>query len=137
MISYGYLGGAMIGFRSDKAHDLNMSERMLVIALCSYANKDGKCWPTRKELARVTGGSLATVKRLLKVLEKKGYISIFQRQNEKGEFTSNLYHINIEKHVPKDKTVEDKVVSISSHQTTEEKLFDRSWADHIDIVDGL
>lgn len=128
MISYGYVGGAMIEFRSEKSHDLNMSERMLVIALCGYANNDGLCWPSHKELSRVSGGSVSTIKRLLKSLSEKGYISIEQRRDKAGDLTTCLYQINIQKAEPKNN---QKVVSFShnKHRTTEEKLFDMSWCD--------
>ena len=116
----------MIEFRSEKAHDLNMSERMLVISLCSYANKDGFCWPSHKELSRVSGGSVSTVKRLLKSLEDKGYITIEQRRDSAGDLTTCLYRINIRKSEPK---TDRKVVSFShtKRRTTEDKLFDCSW----------
>lgn len=129
MISYGYVGGAMIDFRSDKAHDLNMSERMLMIAVCSYANNDGFCWPSHKELSRVSGGSVSTVKRLLKSLELKGYISIQQRRDTAGDLTTCLYKINIKKAEP---VTDNKVVSMNNHKTrtTEERLFDVSWSDN-------
>lgn len=124
MISYGYLGGIMIEFRSQKAHDLNMSERMLVITLCSFANSEGECFPSHKELARVSGGSVATIKRLLKSLQDKGYIIIENRRSKHGDLTTSLYRINIQKAEPK---TDRKVVNISGHRTTAEKLFDRSW----------
>lgn len=135
MISFSYLGGAMISFRSDKAHDLNMSERMLVMTLCSFANKDGECWPTRKELARVTGGSLATIKRLLKALSDKGYIVITHRKTDSGDFTSNFYKLNIEKHEP---VTNNNVTSMDAKRktTTLDKLFDRSWADDSELEKG-
>ena len=128
MISYGYMGGAMIEFRSGKSHDLNMSERMLVISLCSYANNEGVCWPSHKELVRVTGGSLSTIKRLLKSLSEKGYISIRQRRSEAGDLTTCLYQINIQKTEPK---INQKVVPLRPGKTTEEKLFDVSWCDEL------
>lgn len=130
MISYGYTGGAMIIFRTDRAMDLSMAERMVMISLCSFADNDGKCWPSLATLAKVSGGSIATVRRSIKTLSNKKYITIKHRRGEKGDHTTNLYQINIEKKVPKNT---GKVVSLNGYKTTEEKLFDRAW--DIDIAE--
>lgn len=125
MISFAYTGGAMIIFRTDRVNDLNATERMVMISLCSYADNTGRCWPSHNEIARTSGASVASVKRCLSKLSKLGYIEVSNRGDGKGRITTNMYQINIEKSVPVQRT--DKVVPMRGHQTTEEKLFDRTW----------
>ena len=119
MFSYGYVGGAMILFDAVKAVDLKATERIVIIALCRYANKEGKCWPSQKAIAEYAGLGLTATKSALKSLQSKGYISITQRRSEKGDLTSCMYQLNIEKQAPKTSNPDDKVVRI--HRTTEGK----------------
>ena len=132
MISFAYTGGAMIIFRTDRVNDLTAIERMVMISLCSYADDSGQCWPSHNEIARTAGTSVASVKRSLAKLVDRKYIKIFNRGDETGRKTTNIYQINIEKSVPVKRS--DKVVPLRKAQTTEEKLFDRTW--DVDIADS-
>ena len=63
---------------------------MLYLALASYTDIHGKCYPSRKALGDKIGRSVVTVDKGLKELEEKGLIDIKHCYNEKGQ-TSNLY----------------------------------------------
>lgn len=60
--------------------------------LCSYANKDGTCYPSRKTLAKDAGITIRTVDAHLKKLEEIGVIVKTSRSDENVS-RSNLYQI--------------------------------------------
>lgn len=73
---------------------LNQGEKLLLLALASYANKRGECFPTRKELARRTGSSEASVRNHIRSLRKAGLIEITsQFDRSTGRKTSSLYRL--------------------------------------------
>lgn len=45
--------------------DLPLAPRRIMVALCTLAGRDGKAWPGRRQLARITGLSPTTVWRYL------------------------------------------------------------------------
>ena len=73
--------------------DLSVYEKMVYIALCAHARKDGPCYPSVKKIAQEASCSRAKVFEALNVLEERGIIS---RKNQifggRGQ-TSNLYEI--------------------------------------------
>lgn len=103
--------------------DLSGSQRWTLVILSSYADENGECWPSQKELAEVTGFSRNTIGTNLRILKEKGYISSQQRIDKDGDLTTNLYTINAEKVPPQQR--KSNVIPI--RQTTEEKLTDRFW----------
>lgn len=109
----------MIFLRIDKVTDLSTAQRIVMIAVCSYANKEGLCTPSHKDLCQFTGASLSSVKRALTALENKHYLSIVHRRYDDGGTSSNLYRINLDKTA--DKSV-GKVVNIDDWQQ-DQKLF--------------
>lgn len=73
---------------------LNQGEKLLLLALASYANKRGECFPTRKELARRTGSSEASVRNHLRSLNKAGLIEVTAQYDERsGRQTSSLFRL--------------------------------------------
>ena len=62
----------------------------LYLALASYTDIHGKCYPSRKTLGDKIGRSVVTVDKGLKELEENGLIDIIHCYNEKGQ-SSNLY----------------------------------------------
>ena len=64
-----------------KARVGNPREKLALIALASFANHEGTCWPSREALAARIECSVATVKRLLNSLIQKGFIEIIHRHN--------------------------------------------------------
>ena len=55
------------------------------------ADKDGKCWPAIKTIARELNLSPSTVKRALNDLCQAGLVTKETRWRENGGLTSNLY----------------------------------------------
>ena len=57
------------------------------------ADKDGKCWPGIKTIAKELGLSSSTVKRALDDLYQAGLLTKETRWRENGGRTSNLYRL--------------------------------------------
>jgi hypothetical protein len=74
--------------------DLSIYEKMVYIALCSHANKDGECFPSVGTIAKEASCSRPKVFEALKVLEERGLISKENRIFEGRGQVSNLYEIN-------------------------------------------
>ena len=58
------------------------------------ADKDGKCWPAIKPIARELNLSPSTVKRALNDLCQAGLLTKETRWRENGGLTSNLYRLS-------------------------------------------
>ena len=58
-----------------KHPDLSMNEKSVLKALLDRIDAAGHCWPSYKIIASDTGSSISVVKRTLKSLREKGYIS--------------------------------------------------------------
>lgn len=68
----------------------------LFLWLCSYANETGKCFPSKKTLARDTGCSESSVLRSMKELEEAGFVIKQEKKDKKtGRNQSNEYTILI------------------------------------------
>ena len=59
---------------------LALAAKAVLLALISHA-KDGECWPSHALLAHETGTSQSTVKRALRTLRQRGFVSIHTRQH--------------------------------------------------------
>ena len=73
--------------------DLSVYEKMIYVALCSHAKKDGSCYPSVKRIAAEASCSRAKVFEALKTLEKRGLIARNCQVFEGRGQTSNLYEI--------------------------------------------
>jgi predicted transcriptional regulator len=73
--------------------DLSIYEKMVYIALCSHARKDGLCYPSVKKIAAEASCSRAKVFESLKILEERGIITRRTQVFEERGQTSNLYEI--------------------------------------------
>ena len=58
-----------------KHPNLSMNEKSVLKALLERIDPAGYCWPSYKTIASDTGSSISVVKRTLKSLREKGYIS--------------------------------------------------------------
>ena len=74
----------MTNFRAIYSSDLNHRARVVYMYLADRADRDGKCWPAIKTIAKELNLSRSTVKRALDDL----------RWRENGGLTSNLYRIS-------------------------------------------
>lgn len=71
-----------------KARVGNPREKLALIALASFANHEGTCWPSREALAARIECSMSSVRRILANLVRKGFIEIIHRANK-----SNVYRL--------------------------------------------
>ena len=71
--------------------------RLVLVAVCNYADEHGECFPTQKKLGKNTGMTARTVRSHLQALEGAGYISRDHRQREDGSRTSDLIRIHMDK----------------------------------------
>lgn len=62
--------------------------------ICSYADEDGTCFPSRTTLAKNAGCSVKSVDRALELLSDRGFLSKKVRSSEKKKLT-NLYQLMI------------------------------------------
>ena len=63
-------------------------EKLVLLALADCANDEGRCWPSATTLARKTGEGERTVRRAVRSLISKGFLSEQQRSG-----TSTLFSI--------------------------------------------
>lgn len=89
---------------------LNKTDILLMIALGTYADQRGYCWPSVTTLAESIGVGVRYVRRRLKHLEELGHIQRISRYDDQGRQTSNGYLV--------------KIVSGSSESSVETKSTD-------------
>jgi predicted transcriptional regulator len=81
-----------------KLKGMKSSTKFVMIALCDYANKETfLCFPSHNSIARRTCLSASTVQRAIKDLCDLGLISYANRYDDKGNYTSNHYFIQIDR----------------------------------------
>ena len=75
------------------ANILNSGEKLVALVLLHYIgnNIDNCCWPSIKTIALQASLSVSSVRRHLKVLEKKGFIKKFPRFHTDRGKTSSIY----------------------------------------------
>ena len=66
-------------------------QKLILIALADYADKEGYCWPAIKSLSERCNVVVRTIQRNLKVLEDNDLIMIESRERKDGSSTSNGY----------------------------------------------
>ena len=95
-------------FRSD----LKPRARLVLNCLALHSNKEGKCFPSIKTIAKECGYSVNTVKRALDDLVEAGFVvkeARFDTERKHGGQTSNLYTLN--KVQPKADPVKESIKS--------------------------
>ena len=81
-------------FRAIYSSDLGHRARAVYMYLKDRADKDDKCWPAIKTIAKELGLSSSTVKRALDDLCRAGLLTKENRWRENGGRTSNLYRLS-------------------------------------------
>lgn len=80
-----------------KNRDLDVYDRMVYVAICSFSDNDGKCYPGYKHIAARAGCSRGKVIKCVKKLERLGYIKVTRRERATSDDTTanstNFYHI--------------------------------------------
>lgn len=83
----------------NKAFKTNLppASKLLLIALCDYANDDGICYPSLKTIQSKVNLGKTNITYILKSFELLNVIERSQRKRENGSYTSTVYTIgNIE-----------------------------------------
>ncbi len=75
------------------ASGLKLRAKAVYMYLKSRSDKDGKCFPSIKTIAKDLDISQSTVKRALRELERNGYIKKVARYRENKGNTSNMYFL--------------------------------------------
>ena len=66
-------------------------EKVVLVALLSFCDRAGVCFPSLSRLAKTAGLSKATVARSLLFLEDRGVLTRKRRMSPEGDFASTLY----------------------------------------------
>jgi biotin operon repressor len=70
--------------------------KMLLLALNSFVDGNGECWPGLETLAEMCGMSRSSVIRKLQALQNEEVLVIVDRRDQQGRQTSNLYRVDFE-----------------------------------------
>lgn len=68
-----------------------MKAQVAWLALCSYADEDGHCFPSVNTMSELTGIGERTLHRGIEELITKHFIKKEQRKKDDGSFSSNYY----------------------------------------------
>ena len=76
-------------------HDTRVPPSALatLAALASFADRDGRCWPSIAAIVDRTGTSASTVRRHLRILRDRGYLRVRSRHAASGDQTSNWFQL--------------------------------------------
>ena len=89
--------------------------------ICSHADKDGMCFPTKSTIEKEAGCSHNTVSKYLKQLVDDGFLAIKERYTKSGRNTSNEYQLLILEGIPTNNGIDhptnngSQTISISNH----------------------
>src|SRR5216684_7003966 len=73
--------------------------KLILLALASYADKNGVCWPSQETLARDSEQSVDTVQRQLDVLEKQKRIYRERMPKRRGQWQGHRYKLPLQDHL--------------------------------------
>jgi len=76
--------------------DVPPGERFVLAVLADRSNHDGVCWPSLANVARLTGHSLRTVRRLMASLQDRGLVESQPRVAANGRTTTNVYLLRLD-----------------------------------------
>lgn len=75
---------------------LSPSEKLVLLSLANYANKENRCWPKQDSIAEETELSSRTVWTALKGLSDKGLIEREARKRSDGTRTTDVFTLNFD-----------------------------------------
>ena len=76
--------------------ELPGNEKFLLLAINSFVDSNGECWPGQELLARMCGIKDRTIRNLCKALETKGIIERNRRFDTRGFRTSDKFKVNFD-----------------------------------------
>lgn len=65
----------------------------VLVALATYGNRDGWCWPSIPTIARRLGVRRQSIGRQIRELERLGYLAVKPQARPNGSQSSNLYRV--------------------------------------------
>lgn len=77
--------------------DMNMYEKVIYAVLCKFANADGKCFPSRRTIAKNGGFSVSTYNKYVSKMLEKDVVTKETRFRKNMSQTSNLFDVNRDK----------------------------------------
>jgi GntR family transcriptional regulator len=86
-------GFAAVPARLVADRSISHTELRLLLALAAHAGPEQECWPGVERLAAIVGLTGRQVRRVLRSLEKSGFVQVFKRERQDGTQTSNLYRL--------------------------------------------
>ena len=75
------------------------AELRVLALLCSYADKNGECFPSQSKMAECLGIARENVNRHIQSLHKKGWVRSVQRFRDDGSKRSKMYQIVSDHHM--------------------------------------
>lgn len=69
--------------------------KLVLLTLARHADAEGYCWPSMKRISKITGLSISTIKRKIRILEDAGLVDHRRRKKADGEPDSNLYCLGV------------------------------------------
>lgn len=73
--------------------NLSLGEKIVMLTIADAANAQGICWPSIRIISAKSSLEERSVQRILRRLEKMGYIEIKARRGGDGGHTSNQYQV--------------------------------------------
>ncbi|WP_374725580.1 helix-turn-helix domain-containing protein [Tardiphaga robiniae] len=67
--------------------------KLVLLALGSFADKNGICWPSQETLAKLTEQSVDTIQRQLVALERRGFIRRERMPKRRGQWRGHRYQL--------------------------------------------
>lgn len=104
--------------------DIESSTKLLLLTLSTYMNKNGRCWPSIKTLAKNMLMQKRTVLRHIEVATKQGWLNISKNSGQGQGWKRNLYQANFPAEISVDNTEEkttslcDDIASSGNHLIT-------------------
>ena len=71
------------------------SRKVLLLAIATYADENGFCWPAQETLAKDTEMSVDTVQRQLKILETQKTLTREHMPKRRGQWRGYCYRLNM------------------------------------------
>jgi hypothetical protein len=121
--------------RALKVEGLTPTKKFILVILCNYADESGSCYPSYSHIAKIVGLKTNKGVRLaIKEFEELGFLRIEHRIADHGGYTSNRYHLLL------DRISDDPSISVSPRvgsseinntkedtKTNEEEDFVKFW----------
>lgn len=73
---------------------IGLATFVVYVVIAKHANAAGVAWPSVRTIARLTGTTICTVRRAIRILQNEGLIRVERRKDAVGRDISSLYTIS-------------------------------------------